>query len=164
MVVKIRKVEPTDWEAVKFIYEEGIRTGIATFETTVPDNFEVWFKQACPHSVLVAEDEQVVGWCKLSPVSDRKVYEGVGEVSIYVHPDARGKGVGAFLLNELISLSESLGFWTMQSSIFPENKASIELHLKVGFREVGIRKCIGKLNNQWRDNLLLERRSENIGK
>lgn len=157
-MVIIRKMEVRDWGAVKKIYEEGIRTGMATFETSVPDNFEEWIQRTCPDSALVAEDGHVVGWCKLSPVSDRKVYEGVAEVSIYVHHVAKGKGVGSSLLKELVEQSERLGIWTLQASIFPENEVSIRLHKRVGFREVGIRD--GKLNDRWRDNLLMERRSK----
>lgn len=164
-MVTIRKMKPTDWNEVKMIYKEGIRKGIATFETNIPESFEAFNQRVCPDSALVAViDEVVLGWCKLSPVSDRKVYEGVAEISIYVHQNARGKGVGTALLKELVKQSEQLGYWTLQASIFPENIVSIQLHKKAGFREVGIRERIGKLNNEWRDNLLMERRSEFVGK
>jgi L-amino acid N-acyltransferase YncA len=106
----------------------------------------------------------VLGWAALSPVSSRQVYHGVAEVSVYVAGSARGRGVGGALLEALIEQSEACGIWTLQAGIFPENVASLALHTRCGFREVGIRRKIGKLGGTWRDTALLERRSERIGK
>src|SRR5690606_25321084 len=130
-------------------------TGHATFETKAPPSFEQWLLKSHPECTLIAQEDAIIlGWCKLSPISERLAYAGEGEVSIYVHPNAKGKGVGDFLLKNLITKSEQLGFWTLQASIFPENESSVYLHKKNGFSEVGIRKKIGKLNGTWRDNVL----------
>ncbi|KGR74257.1 GNAT family N-acetyltransferase [Ureibacillus sinduriensis] len=164
MSIRIREVTKNDWEQVKVIYEAGIATGLATFETQSPASFELWLGNANPSCSLVAEEDSfVLGWCKLTPASSRKVYSGVGELSIYVHPGAKGKGIGNLLLTNLIRKSEAEGFWTLEAKIFPDNEASIQLHMKNGFRIVGIREKIGKLNGIWKDNLLLERRSQSIG-
>ncbi|MGG6447688.1 GNAT family N-acetyltransferase [Pseudobacillus badius] len=163
MEYRIRKMIKEDWKQVQFIYEAGIATGNATFETQVAP-YEKWVANAHPDCCLVAEDrDKVLGWCKVSSVSDRCVYTGVGEVSVYVHPDAKGKRIGSFLLGELIKNSEEQGFWTLQSSIFPENIPSLQLHKKHGFRELGRRERIAKRNGVWRDTLILERRSKIIG-
>lgn len=155
----IRTFIQEDWPAVKRIYEAGLATGLATFETKVP-SYEKWNNQTASACRLVLEDRhQVVGWCKLAPVSSREVYKGVGEVSVYVDPAQQGKGFGNGLLQTLIETSEEKGFWTLQASIFPENHASLQLHLKNGFRIVGRRERIGKRHGIWRDTLLLERRS-----
>jgi phosphinothricin acetyltransferase len=151
------------WPAVRAIYESGIATGNATFQTEAP-GWEDWDQGHVKSCRLVAmEADQVLGWAALSAVSGRCVYAGVGEVSVYIHPDARGKGVGQQLLAALIEESESNNFWTLQAGIFPENSASIALHEKLGFRQVGCRERIGKMNGIWRDTLLLERRSNTIG-
>ncbi len=153
----------TDWSAVATIYKEGIATGNATFETTVPA-WEDWNKSHATAPRLIAEeDKRVLGWAALTPVSDRCVYAGVGEVSVYVSAEARGKGVGKKLLQTLIDESEKNGLWTLQAGIFPENTASIKIHEACGFRIVGKRERIGKMNDRWRDVLLLERRSHVTG-
>lgn len=151
------------WTSVKAIYESGIATGNATFQTTAPE-WEEWDKGHVTSCRLIAiEDNQILGWAALSAVSGRCVYAGVAEVSVYVHPDARGKGVGHQLLQALITESEENGFWTLQAGIFPENTSSIHIHEKNGFRIIGRREKIGQMNGKWRDTLLLERRSHTIG-
>lgn len=155
---------PKDWEHVAKIYKEGIATGFATFEIKVPD-YQDWDKAHLIIGRLVAEENGVLlGWTALSPVSSRCVYGGVAEVSIYVSSKARGKGIGKKLMQRLIEESESKGYWTLQSGIFPENEASIRLHEKVGFRFLGKRERIGKTaQGIWKDNLLFEKRSKIIG-
>jgi phosphinothricin acetyltransferase len=155
---------PLHWEAVKQIYAEGIATGNATFQTAVP-SWEEWDAAHVKNSRLIAkEDETILGWAALTPVSDRCVYAGVGEVSVYVCEKARGKGIGKILLNALINESEKNNFWTLQAGIFPENNASIKIHEACGFRIIGAREKIGQSNNgSWRDALLLERRSKIVG-
>lgn len=161
--VEIRPMEASDWERVAEIYAGGIATGHATFETEVP-SYESWDRSHLEVCRLVAEDGgRVAGWAALSPVSDRCVYGGVAEVSIYVDADARGKGVGTALFRRLIECSEARGFWTLQAGIFPENEASVRLHEKLGFRRVGLRERLGELDGEWRDVLLLERRSDRVG-
>lgn len=160
----LQPFEPEHWPAAAAIYEAGIATGHATFATTAPSWMD-WDQAHLPHSRLVALDDagQVVGWVALSPVSSRCVYGGVAEVSVYVAATARGQGVGRQLLEALIHESEQHNMWTLQAGIFPENEASIRLHEAVGFRQVGRRERIGKMGDQWRDTLLLERRSTTIG-
>jgi L-amino acid N-acyltransferase YncA len=161
---RIRPMQPEDWPAVEEIYRQGITTGNATFETESPA-WERWNANHHPHSRLVVRDEQqIVAWAALSPVSSRRVYAGVAEVSIYVANASRGKGIGKALLAALIEQSERNGIWTLQAGIFPENKASIALHKSCGFREVGLRERVGKLGGTWRNVLLLERRSPIAGK
>ena len=165
MTVLIRKATSNDWEQIKYIYEAGIATKNATFESQSPSTFEDWLGNANPSCTLVAESgSTLLGWCKLTPVSYRKVYSGVGELSIYVHPDAKGQGVGSMLLQSIIEHSEAEGFWTLESKIFGENEASLQLHKKNGFRIVGVREKIGKQDGIWRDILLLERRSPLVGR
>ena len=153
-----------DWAGVRSIYLEGIATGVATFETGAPA-WEKWDAGHLQKMRLVARDvnDVILGWAAVSPVSDRCVYGGVAEVSVYVGEGGRGRGVGRVLLQALIEASERNGIWTLQAGVFPENAASIKLHLRCGFREVGRRERIGKLNGIWRDTLLLERRSEHVG-
>ncbi len=159
----IRSMQASDWEQVHQIYTEGIATGIATFETTAP-NYERWDKAHISSCRLVVEEDGVIlGWAALSPVSSRCVYGGVGEVSVYIGANSRGKGVGKLLLEKLIKESENAGFWTIQSGVFPENKASIKLHEKVGFRYIGKRERVGKIQGVWKDNLLFEKRSRTVG-
>lgn len=148
-----------DWPAVETIYREGIATGIATFETEVPDR-DTWERNHLTSCRLVARDADgcVLAFAVLLPVSSRKVYAGVAEVSIYVSESARGKGVGKALLLRLVDESERAGFWTLQAGIFQQNAASIRLHERCGFRKVGVRERIGCLNGQWHDVVLLERR------
>jgi len=151
---------PADWEHVRAIYLEGVREGNSTFETEAP-SWEAWddAHHKSPRLLMRAGDS-VLGWAALSSVSKRRVYSGVAEVSVYVTESARGKGIGRALLEALIAESEKNDIWTLQASIFPENTASIELHLRCGFREVGRRERIAMLNGVWRDTLLFERRSE----
>ncbi|MFL0582818.1 GNAT family N-acetyltransferase [Solibacillus silvestris] len=159
MTIEIRFVTSEDWLDVKRIYEAGIDTKIATFESNAPDSYNEWFGEANPNCSFVAlEENHILGWCKLTPVSKREVYKGVGEVSIYIAPDAIGKGIGHLLLNHMITASEKEGFWTLESKIFKENVASLNLHIKNGFRMVGIREKIAQLNGEWKDNILMERR------
>ncbi|MGZ4671744.1 MAG: N-acetyltransferase family protein [Ilumatobacteraceae bacterium] len=160
----IRPMTAADWPEVRAIYEAGIATGDATFETTAP-NEEAWDRTHLSSHRLVAhnDDGDIIGWAALSPVSDRCVYGGVAENSIYVHPDAQGRGVGRVLLERLIASAEAAGIWTLQTGIFPENVASIALHQRCGFRIIGTRERIGQLHGVWRDTLLLERRSNTVG-
>ena len=153
----------TDWTQVRIIYEAGVVTGQATFETEIPE-WEQWDSDHIQQCRLVARaNDQVLGWAALSPVSRRKVYSGVAEVSIYIADDVRGQGVGNRLMAALVEESERQGFWTLQSSIFPENRASVSLHLKHGFREMGRRERIAKRDDIWRDTILFERRSAVVG-
>lgn len=159
MGIVVRELLKTDWIAVSNIYAEGIATGIATFETEVPE-WELWNEKYIEHIRIVAElNNEVVGFAVLSQVSKRKVYKGVAEVSVYVSTNHWGHKIGETLLKQLIMESENYGFWTLQANIFSENKASINLHKKCGFRMVGIREKIGMLHGKWHDNHLLERRS-----
>jgi phosphinothricin acetyltransferase len=159
MEYKITPMQPEDWPAVREIYREGIATGQATFEVDLP----AWEKWDAAHRkdcrLLARNAEQIFGWAALSPVSARRVYSGVAEVSVYVAASARGIGVGKRLLQALIEESERNEIWTLQAGIFPENTASVTLHKSCGFRELGVRRRIGKLREVWRDVLLLERRS-----
>lgn len=152
-------MQASDWEQVRAIYLEGIRSGHATFETDAP-SWEKWDEGHHQFARLVMrEGEAVLGWAALSPVSKRHVYRGVAEVTVYVSETARGQGIGRALLEALIEESEKNGIWTLQASIFPENIASVQLHRRCGFREVGRRERIAMLNGVWRDTLLFERRS-----
>lgn len=159
----IRAMHPNDWPAVRRIYEEGIATGNATFETTAP-SAERWDASHLAVGRLVAElDSEVTGWAALSGVSDRCVYAGVAEVSVYVAGSARGQGIGGQLLQALIAASEDAGIWTLQAGVFPENTVSVAIHVRSGFREIGRRERLGQLGGRWRDVLLLERRSRRVG-
>jgi L-amino acid N-acyltransferase YncA len=159
----IDEMRPGDWEDVQAIYAEGIATRQATFEAEVP-SWEAWDASHLPFARLVARRHPtVVGWAALGPVSRRQAYAGVAEVSIYVAQNQRGMGVGRRLLEALIPLSEQNGIWSLQAVMFPENAGSLALHLRCGFREVGRRERIGKLDEVWRDTVLLERRSQRIG-
>jgi L-amino acid N-acyltransferase YncA len=160
--MEIRDLTPLDWREVAGIYEDGIRTGDATFETEVPA-WEAWDAAHSGLRLVAEQDERVVGWAALSPYSDRCCYGGVAEVSVYVAADAQGQGIGRGLLEALIERSEAAGVWTLQAGIFPENKSSLRLHLGCGFRLVGVRERLGELHGVWRDVLLLERRSEVAG-
>jgi phosphinothricin acetyltransferase len=157
--VIIEQMRASDWEQVRAIYLEGIRSGHSTFETEAP-SWEKWDEGHLQIARLVMRDgEMVLGWAALSAVSKRDVYRGVAEVTVYVSESARGKRIGRALLEALIDESEKNGIWTLQASIFPENTASVQLHLRCGFREVGRRERIAMLNGVWRDTLLLERRA-----
>lgn len=160
--MQIRALRRNDWPAVRAIYEAGIATGNATFETTAPA-WEAWDTAHLPGHRLVAEDGgQVLAWTALAPVSDRCVYAGVAEDSIYVAPEAHGRGIGRALLAAVVASAERDGIWTVQTGIFPENQASVRLHQACGFRVVGVRERLGRLHGRWRDVLLLERRSPRI--
>jgi L-amino acid N-acyltransferase YncA len=160
--LSISPMSHRDWAAVRQIYLEGIATGLATFETDAPD-WETWHSEHLACCRLIAGlNGQVVGWAALSPVSGRCVYAGVAEVSVYVASDARGQGVGAALLQQLILESEQAGIWTLEAGIFSINKASIALHTTCGFRKVGYRERLGELHGIWRDVVLMERRSSKL--
>jgi L-amino acid N-acyltransferase YncA len=159
----IDEMRKDDWEQVRRVYLEGIATGHATFETEAPV-WEQWNAGHLPHSRLVARSADTVkGWAALSPVSSRCVYGGVAEVSVYVGVSYRGEGLGRALLEALVESSERNGIWTLQAGIFPENSSSVALHERCGFRRVGRRERIGRMNGGWRDTLLLERRSKLVG-
>lgn len=160
--VKLEPMREGDWPAVRAIYEEGIATGQATFETETP-SWETWNADHLATGRLVARNRgQVVGWAALSPVSGRCIYAGVAEVSVYVAEKARGQGIGTALLQALIIDSEEAGIWTLEAGIFPENRASLALHKACGFRQVGYRERLGQLNGLWRNVILMERRSPQI--
>lgn len=159
----IDQMTPGDWEQVRSIYLEGIATGHTTFETDAP-SWEKWDAGHLPIGRLVArKGVSVLGWAALSPVSGRHVYRGVAELTISIKAECRGQGIGRALLDALIEESERNEIWMLQASIFPENTASVKLHLRCGFREVGRRERIAKLNGSWRDTLLFERRSKTVG-
>jgi L-amino acid N-acyltransferase YncA len=156
---ELRPLEPEDWRAVSEIYWDGMRDGLATFETEVP-SWEEWDAGHFQHHRLVAEIlGEVVGFAALAPVSRRRCYSGVAENSVYVARTARGLGIGRALLEALIAGAEEAGIWTVQTSIFPENGASLALHVRCGFRVVGQRERIAKRDGVWRDVVFLERRS-----
>ena len=172
MTTATHAVEPMtvgDWEAVAAIYQQGIDTGLATFETSPPRSWEDWQAGKINECSLVARcGKRVVGWAALSPVARRRCYAGVAEVSIYVSADERGRGVGSLLLAALTATAEAHGIWTLQASMFPENMASLRLHARHGFRLVGrrdriARMEIGERKGTWCDTLLLERRSAVVG-
>jgi L-amino acid N-acyltransferase YncA len=161
--MELRDLRPDDWPEVARIFEEGIRTGNATFETEVP-SWEAWDEAHLPEHRFVAErDGHVVGWIALVPVSPRECYAGVAEVSAYVAEDSRCSGVGAGLLAALIESAERGGIWTLETGVFPENEPSLRLLQRFGFRVVGMRERIGQLHGIWRDVVFLERRSEVVG-
>jgi phosphinothricin acetyltransferase len=161
--IKIQPLTAAHWPDAARIYEAGIATGNATFQTEAPV-WEAWDKAHRSDCRLVAVYEgTVAGWAALSPVSSRPVYAGVAEVSIYVDPAFRGQGVGDALMRALIEESERQGVWTLQSGVFPENSASMRLHQKHGFRVIGTKEKIGKMHSVWRDVMMLERRSRVVG-
>jgi L-amino acid N-acyltransferase YncA len=158
--MEIRVMRTDDWPAVKTIYEQGIATRLATFETEAPA-WEAWDGAHLAGPRLVAEEDgEVMGWAALSPVSRRQCYAGVVEESVYVAEGARGRGLGTALLDRLCTDAQAAGIWTIQTSIFPENVASIELHRRCGFRVVGTRERIAQLDGVWRDTVLMERRTQ----
>jgi len=160
--MELQPMRPEDWPAVRSIYEAGIATGNATFETTTPD-WPAWdAAHLADHRLVARLDGRVVGWAALAPVSDRCAYAGVAENSIYVAPEAQGRGVGRALLAAVVASADRGGIWTVQTGIFPENQPSIRLHEACGFRVVGVRERLGRLDGRWRDVLLLERRSPAI--
>ena len=164
----IETMTPGDWERVCAIYLEGISTGHATFDAGTP-NWESWNAEHLPQCRLVARlDGEILGWAALSLVSGRCIYSGVAEASVYVALKAQGKGIGSALLSALITESEKTRIWTLQAGVFPENSASLALHRRHGFREVGTREKLGKMTfgelaGTWRDVILLERRSNVVG-
>jgi L-amino acid N-acyltransferase YncA len=162
--LELRELTVGDWPAVRAIYEQGIVRGDATFETEAP-SWEDWNRAHLEgHRLVALQGDDVVGWAALSPVSGRCVYEGVTEDSVYVADEAQGRGVGRALLEELIARSERDGIWTIQAGVFPENEASLALHRRCGFRVVGVRERIGRHHGVWRDVVLMERRSEEVGR
>jgi len=162
MEIAVRPLKKEDWNSVSKIYKEGINTGIATFETEV-SNWETWNNKYIDSCRIVAtQDNNVVGFAVLSLASHRNVYRGVADVTVYVGKDFQCIGIGKILLQELIKQSEAHGFWTLQAGIFSENIPSVNLHIKCGFRIVGIKEKIGQLNGKWYDNHFLERRSKKI--
>lgn len=157
----IRPMQPAHWPRVTQIYEEGMKTGRATFETQCPsyDDWDAAHEKDC--RLVILSGGEVAGWAALSPVSGRCVYGGVAEVSIYIGEDSRGKGLGRELLTALTEKSEQEGYWTLQSGILEENTASIRLHEACGFRLVGYRERIGRdSRGVWRNVLLMERRRQ----
>jgi phosphinothricin acetyltransferase len=161
---QISAMLPEHWEAVKTIYEMGIATGQATFQLQAPATWELWDKGHLLHSRFVAINYgKVIGWAALSPTSARECYKGVCELSVYVDPSHGGRGIGSLLMEAVIYSSEANGVWTLFSSTFPENKASIALQKKYGFREIGYREKIAQQNGLWRNTVLLERRSKVVG-
>lgn len=161
----VRTMQPADWPAVQRIFQEGIETGHATFEEKAPDWESFNTSRLKAHRLLAeAPGRGVLGWAAVSAVSSRPVYAGVVEHSVYVAAEARGLGLGKTLLQALIDSTEQGGVWTIQSSIFPENHSSLRVHKSVGFRIIGSRSRIARMTygpaaGQWRDTLLLERRS-----
>jgi L-amino acid N-acyltransferase YncA/DNA-binding transcriptional ArsR family regulator len=156
--VTIRQLEPGDWADVRRIYAEGIATGHATFETDVPARKSLEAKWLPDHRWVAEVDGQVAGWAAATPVSNRDCYSGVAETSVYVGEGFRGRGVGKSLLHKQVTAADADGLWTLQTSIFPENRASIALHNSAGFRTVGLRERIAEHHGVWRDTVFLERR------
>ena len=156
-------MQPKHAHAVLEIYGHGIASGMATFETKVPD-WETFDLKYLPHSRIIAiQDNDPVGWAALTPVSARECYSGVAEVSVYVHQQHQRKGIGRALLEELINTSEQNGIWSLLSVIHEENRASIHLHEQCGFRFIGYRERIAQLQGVWRTTVMMERRSRVVG-
>jgi len=167
MEYQINKMTDDDWPAVRSIYREGLSTEQASFESDIPE-WKDWDANHLPHSRLVTRSQgAVIAWTAISRVSNRRVYSGVAEVSIYVGITSQGQGVGSALLSALITASEENGIWTLQAGIFPENTASLNLHKKCNFKQVGRRERIGKMGygklmGVWRDVILMEHRSDHV--
>jgi L-amino acid N-acyltransferase YncA len=167
--VGIHPMQAQHWPAVRAIYQAGIDTGHATFESRAPQAFETWLQSHVAGLCLVAGDGGApLGWAALGPVSSRCVYAGVGEVSVYVDPSQQRRGIGRALLAALIAQSEQRGYWTLQAGIFPENAGSVALHQALGFQVLGLRRRLGRMSfgplaGRWRDVLYLERRSQRVG-
>ncbi len=159
----IRTLKQSDAAVVLDIYQQGLDGGEASFETRAPQ-WQTWDRKYHPFGRLIQEqDGQVQGWAALAPVSARECYRGVAEVSVYVASSHFGKGVGQDLMAALVEISEDNGIWSLYSSIFPENLATLRLHLRHGFREVGYRERIAKQKGRWRNTMILERRSKRVG-
>ncbi|TDD32523.1 helix-turn-helix domain-containing GNAT family N-acetyltransferase [Saccharopolyspora elongata] len=156
--VTVRPLQTGDWSAVRRIYSEGIATGNATFETDVPARKTLEAKWIPAHRWIAEIDGEVAGWAAITPVSNRDCYAGVGETSVYVGEGFRGRGVGKALLHKQVTAADVDGLWTLQTSIFPENRPSLALHYSAGFRTVGIRERIAQHHGAWRDTVFLERR------
>ncbi|GAA0956164.1 N-acetyltransferase family protein [Actinocorallia libanotica] len=164
MTYLLRPMHTDDADQVLAIYQAGLDTGHASFETTAP-SWEDFDASRLPdhRHVATAPDGKVLGWTAVSPTSTRTVYAGVVEHSLYIHPDAHGQGIGTALLDALIASTEAAGIWTIQSGVFPENTASLALHHRAGFRTIGVRERIAQHHGHWRDVILLERRSPRTG-
>tara|TARA_B110000003_G_scaffold87285_1_gene89386 strand:+ start:1588 stop:2076 length:489 start_codon:yes stop_codon:yes gene_type:complete len=161
--MKIRTFKKSDFSYVKSIYQQGIDTGNATFQNKAK-GWNEWNASFLTNCRIVAElNEEVVGWAALSATSNRTVYNGVAEVSIYIAKNYANYGIGNSLLSELVSTSENEGIWTLQAGIFPENESSIAIHSKNGFKTIGMREKLGEMNGAWRDILFMERRSKVVG-
>jgi L-amino acid N-acyltransferase YncA len=158
-MVDVRPLEPADWPVVEAIWAAGIETRNATFETETPSWASFDATRHRSHRLVATLGDEIVGWAALAPVSRRECYAGVAEDSVYVAEPARGRGVGRTLMEALVAGADTDGIWTIQTSIFPENEASLALHERVGFHVVGRRERIAKLDGIWRDTLFLERRS-----
>ena len=154
--LRVRPFQEADWPIVQRIYTEGIATGIATFETQAPEwaTWDAKYLNVC--RLVAVEGDEIKGWAALTPFSKREVYQGVAEVSLYIAEKARGSGIGLRLLLQLVQKARLEGFWTLQAAIFPENKASIHIHEKAGFRKVGVREKIAQRDGAWKDNVLME--------
>ncbi|WP_174189752.1 helix-turn-helix domain-containing GNAT family N-acetyltransferase [Nocardia barduliensis] len=157
--VTVRALAEDDWQAVLAIYSEGIATGNATFDTHAPTRDYLDTHWLPRHRWVAERDGRVVGWAAAAAVSDREAYAGVAETSVYVTEDHRGRGVGKALLRQQVIAADDAGFWTLQTSIFTENRAALALHRSAGYRTVGVRERIGQRDGIWRDTVLLERRS-----
>lgn len=157
------EINNSNFKEVAAIYKQGIETGLATFETSIP-TWILWNESHLNFGrIALKQNNEILGWASLAPVSKREVYNGVAEVSVYVCKKHRGNGVGKKLLNELIKISEKNNIWTLQSGIFRDNQASIKMHSDLGFRIIGFRERIAQLNGVWLDNIILERRSKIVG-
>ncbi len=160
---RLDALRPADWDQVRRVYLEGLATGDASFETEAP-SWEQWDEAHHAHGRFVARrGSEILGWVALSPVSRRRCYAGVAEVSVYVAAEWRGRGVGRALLEAVIAASESHGVWTLTAGTFAENTASLRLQESCGFRVVGRRERIGQRDGVWRDTVLTERRSRVVG-
>ena len=162
-MASVRRLTPDDWPVVEAIWAEGIATRDATFETETPSWASFDATRHRDHRLVAADAGEVVGWAALAPISRRECYAGVAEDSVYVASQARGRGVGRALLEALVAGADAGGIWTIQTSVFPENAASLALHERAGFRVLGRRERIAQLDGIWRDALLLERRSPVVG-
>jgi L-amino acid N-acyltransferase YncA len=162
MAFQINPMTAADWPDVRRIYEEGLATGVGSFEIAAPP-WEEWSAARLPHSRLVARGDSVIGWAALSPISKRACYGGVAEVGIYVAATERGQGVGRALLEALIESAEAHGIWTLQGATIADNVTSLALQARCGFRVVGRRERIAKRDGKWHDTIITERRSEKIG-